>query len=533
LKLLISLLILGEIAGMIKFMLNDKKDNLKPRPPIIVILGHVDHGKTTLLDYLRKSNIAQIEPGQITQNIGAFPVEFQKKLFIFIDTPGHEAFLKVRSCGVKAADIAILLIAADEGVKEQTKEAYELIKSHSIPFLVALNKVDKPEKQIEKVKKQLSEMGILIEQWGGNVPCQEISAKTGQGIKEMLEVIDLMAQINNIGANPDNNASGVVITSQINAFDGISAGIIIKDGTLNLGDYIVSPSCFVKVVSMVDFTGAPIKSASPSTPLKLCRLKCRLSAGEKFYAFKPNQQKQAQDFFNKLKQEIKPEIEQDQFNVSNETEAERIFLIIKASEQNNLDAVLRSLEELTNPYVKIKVVRKGLGDISSVDIEEALLLKAIIYGFQVKIPASVKLAARNQGVEVAVFDVIYDLLKSVKEKLIEKLPEKIIKDIVGSLQILKIFKTTKDNKILFGGKVLEGKVVRGFFYEVAKTQNLSDESAPSSSPKGKIIGLQQDKIDVEEVLKGRQCGILGENLIDLQEGQVINIFSERREKLAI
>ncbi|MEO0084190.1 MAG: translation initiation factor IF-2 [candidate division WOR-3 bacterium] len=516
-------LIFNEIVDMMKFMVKEKSSSQIHRPPVIVVLGHVDHGKTTLLDYLRKSNIAQKEPGQITQNIGAFQVEFEGKVFTFIDTPGHEAFSGVRSCGVKAADLAILLIAADEGIKEQTKEAYEQIKNCKLPFLVALNKIDKPESQVEKVKKQLSELGIFLEGWGGDVPCVEISAKTGKGVKEMMELIDLMAQVQNITAHSNKNASGIIISSQVNAKEGNSAGIIIKDGTLNSGDFIATPTCLTKAVVITDYRGSLIKKALPSSPVKITRLKCRPKVGEEFFAFKS--ENEAESFFKQLVKTEKPQSKTN-LDLASLSSNNILFLIIKAREQNALEAVLKSIEQLSNPYVKIKVIRSGLGDIAPLDLEEALLMKAKIYGFQVKIPANIRQIAHHQGIEVATFDVIYDLLKAIKEKLIEKLPLKITKEVIGSLQILKIFKTDKD-KILFGGKVLEGKALRGSFYEVA------DVASADLSPKGKIVGLQQDKVDTEEVLKGRQCGILGEGLVNLKEGQIINIFLEKQGKPTI
>lgn len=495
--------------------------NETPRPPIVVILGHVDHGKTTLLDFIRKSNIAESEPGLITQNIGAFQIEHDNKLFTFIDTPGHEAFSHIRSRCAKIADIAILVVASDEGIKEQTKEAYEHIKMCKIPFLVALNKIDKPEKKIAEVKKQLADIGIFLEGWGGDVPCVEISAKTGQGINEMLELIDLMAQVHNILANPAKNASGVIIASQVSAQEGISASLIVKNGTLKVGDFIITPSCYTKIISMTDSAGKKIFQAPPSFPLKTTRLKCRPLVEEEFLAVKTEQEASA--LFDKLKLTYQVKKQIDSTDVNDDFRINTLFLIVKANEQNSLEAVLKSIETMNNPYVKIRVIRAGLGDISPIDIEEALFLKADVLGFQVKIPSEVRLSARNQKINVAVYNVIYDLLKAIKEKIIEKMPVKIIKEVIGSLQILKIFKTDK-YKILFGGKVLEGKVLRGAFYEVSSDQ---------ISQKGKIVNLQQDKIDVQEVLKGRQCGILGENFVDLKEGQIISIFTEKEEKPTI
>lgn len=526
----IILLILQENAVIMKFMTNEAKSKqqvVTARPPIIVILGHVDHGKTTVLDYIRKSNIAEQEPGQITQNIGAFQIEFEKKLFTFIDTPGHEAFSHVRSCGILAADIAILLVAGDEGVKEQTIEAYEQIKNCNVPFLVAINKIDKHECQVEKVKKQLSDIGIFLEGWGGDVPYVEISAKTGKGIREMLELIDLMAQVHNICAHRNENASGIVISSHLNSLDGISAGIVVKDGTFSIRDYIITQSCVSKAVSIIDSFGHSSDKALPSMPVKISRLKCELITGEKFISAKSK--KEAKALFEKIKQEKSspPDKNKSDFLTADQmpqSKENTLFLIIKANEQSQLNAVLNSLEKLVNPYIKIKVIRAALGDISPVDIEKAILFRAKVLGFQVKISSQVKLQARNQKIDIAIFNVIYDLLKAIKENIIEQMPARIIKEIVGSVNILKIFKITKD-KILFGGKVNEGKVTRGSFYEPTTTE--------VASSKGKIIGLQQDKIDADEVLKGRECGILGEGLLYLKEGQTINIFTEKEEKPTI
>ncbi len=503
----------------------EKTSNIISRPPVVVILGHVDHGKTTLLDYIRKSNIAEKEPGQITQNIGAFQIEFENKFFTFIDTPGHEAFRDARACGLLAADIAILLVAGDEGVKEQTIEIYNQIKNYNLPFLVAINKIDKKESQIDKVKKQLAEIGIILDIWGGDVPCAEISAKTGKGVKDMLEITDLMAQMHNISADKNKNGSGIVISSFVNSLDGISAGIIVKDGILQLRDFIVSPSGINKIVSIQDSFGNQIQEIPPSMPAKISCLKYKLFIGEKFVSVKSAEE--AQKIFENIKKDYRQQnIEKNIYALSQTSQNQKntLFLIIKAREQNQLNAILSSIEKFVNPYVSIKVIRASLGDISSLDIEEAMLFKAEVLGFQVKIPSQVKLKGRNLNIYIASFDVIYDLLQAIKEKIIEKLPVKITKEIIGSMQILKVFRDSKD-KILFGGKVIEGKVMRGAFYEL--------DSKEVMSTKGKIIGLQQEKIDVEEVLKGRLCGISGEGLVNLREGQIINIFIEKQEKPTI
>ena len=497
-----------------KTTVKQDEGGLAARPPIVVVMGHIDHGKTKILDWYRKTKVVESESGGITQHIGAYEVKHKDKTITFIDTPGHEAFSKLRGRGAKVADIAILVVAADEGVKPQTKEAIEIIRQNNLPFVVALNKVDKPEANPERVKKQLAEENVLVESYGGKTPLVEISAKVGQNMEELLEMLLLVAELENLTSHPGALAEGVVVEANLDARRGNTATLLVRDGTLRKGDVLVVGDRIETIKIFEDFMERPIKEAGPSSPARITGLSEVPAAGEIFRAF--SSKGAAEKYIEGLEAEKKspppPHApasgeEQPTFN-----------LLLKADVAGSAEALEDALKKIKSEPVKINIIRSGVGDINESDVKRALATKMVtIIGFKVGVDASVRALAEQSNVRIITGEVIYELLDETKKKIEEMIPPEIRKTILGRAKILKVFKQDGAQQIV-GGRVEEGVIKKGVQAEVQRRKE--------NVGRGSILQLQQNKQDVDEVQKGTEFGIMIDSSTAIEEGDVLEIFQE-------
>jgi translation initiation factor IF-2 len=476
-------------------------------------MGHIDHGKSKILETIRKTAMLDKESGGITQHIGAYEVLHNGEKITFIDTPGHEAFTKLRARGAKIADIAILVVASDEGVKPQTREALDIIQKHNLPFVVALNKIDKPEANPERVKGELAELGILVESYGGKVPSVEISAKTGEKIDELLEIILLVAELENLSADPYALAEGEVIEVNLNPQRGITATLIVLDGTLKKGDVAAIGRSVETIKILEDFKGQSIEEAGPSKPVLISGLKEMPDAGDTFRAF-PSK-KEAEKFIETLppREPVLPK------KISKEMSEKPIFnLIIKADAVGSKEALESSFKKLESDAIGINILKSETGDIGESDMKLAMATNLVtIIGFKVKIDSVAREMIEQSGVRVVTGEVIYEILDEVKKKIEEMIPPEIKRIDLGRAKILKFFKKDGSRQIL-GGRVEEGIIKKG-----AKIQiNRLKENVGS----GSILELQREKQPVTEVIKGFEFGAMIDSRTEIQEGDVIEIFEE-------
>ena len=493
---------------------NQKNQSLITRPPVVVVLGHIDHGKTTLLDYIRKTKIAEKEAGGITQHIGAYEIEIDNKKITFIDTPGHEAFSAMRARGAKVADIAILIIDATEGVKAQTKEAISQIKKAKIPFIVALNKIDKPNADPPKVKRELVKEGVTVEDLGGNVPAINISAKTGQGVNELLELILLLAEMEELKTDLSQGAQGVIIESYLDHFRGPTATLILNQGILKKGEILATFSTLGKVRILENFQGQPISEAFPSQPVVVVGFEEVPKVGEEFRVFPSLEE--AKKFLEK--KEEKPErgvleIEPDQ---------KVLNIILKGDVFGSIEAIEEILKNLSQEKVIVRVLKSEVGAINESDVKLAKSGKAIILGFRVKVNPVAKNLAEREKVKILIFEVIYDLVEGTR-KLIERMIEpEIVRVDLAKVKVLVHFWAGKNRQIV-GGRVIEGEVKKGAKIEVFRDDELLDQ--------GKMVNLQIEKKDVERAKKGDECGILYEGgNVKIEPGDILVIYQEEKRK---
>jgi translation initiation factor IF-2 len=482
---------------MVEKTLEKSKSGLVERPPIVAVLGHIDHGKTTLLDYIRKTAVTEKEAGGITQHIGAYETEYAGKKISFIDTPGHEAFEEIRSRGAKVADIAILIVAADEGIKPQTKEAVRHIKEANVPFVVAINKIDKPEANTQKIKQQLAEEDILIEEWGGKIPGQEISAKQGTGVAELLDTILLMAELEELKADPKTKGEGVVIESHQDAQKGVLVTLLIRNGVLEVGDFVVAEHTMGKIKAMEDFQGQKLKEASFSSPIQILGFSELPPVGALFKAFKTkgDAEKNLATPQEKTMETVPVDAENGE-----ETKKRLSFnLILRADSQGSLDALNKVAGELQFEEVGINILDAQIGDIADADIRDASTTQAQIIGFNVKVIPAAKKLLITTPVKVHLSSVIYELIDQIKEEVENILPAEIKHIDLGQLKVLAIFKRTAAGQVI-GGKVISGRVKRGATAEVIRDEVIVAQ--------GQITQLQQNKTEAQEVKEGNECGIL-------------------------
>ncbi|MCD6500872.1 translation initiation factor IF-2 [bacterium] len=491
----------------------EKNENLISRPPVVVVVGHVDHGKSKLLEAIKKDlKIIEKESGGITQHIGAYEVKYKGKKITFIDTPGHEAFSAMRSRGAKVADIAILVVDASEGVKDQTKEAINFIKKAEIPIIVALNKIDKPQAQPEKVKKELASSDVLVESLGGKVPSCNVSAKTGEGIENLLEHILLVAEMEELKADISRTGEGIVIESYLDSQKGPIATLILENGILKENDILATRSTLGKVKSLTDFQGKIIKEAFPSQPVSVLGFEKLPRLGEKFKVYQT--QEEAQNFLKK-EEKIGPQI------ISISPEQKVLNIVLKTDVFGSSEAIEGALKNIPQEKVILRILKAEVGDIGIRDIKLAESGKAVIFGFRVKIDNKAKSFAQQRKVRWKIFEVIYELIQEVRREMISVLAPEVQRIDLGRVKILALFRRDKKGQVV-GGKVIEGEIEKGAQIEILREEEIIG--------KGRIKNLQQEKKDVQKVGKGKECGILFQGEIDVEEGDILKVFREERQR---
>ena len=509
-----------DVANFEEYEIIDNEENLIKRPPIVTIMGHVDHGKTTLLDYIRHTHVVTQEFGGITQHIGAYQTMYNGELITFIDTPGHAAFTEMRARGASITDIVIIIVAADDGVMPQTKEAIDHAKAANVPIIVAVNKIDKKDANIDRVLTEMNEAGITPEAWGGDTPFINISAHTGEGIDLLLETILTVAEMENLRANPNRYASGAVIESRVDKNIGGVASFLIQNGTLRIGDPIVVGTSYAKVRTMKNDRGESIVEAGPSTPVEITGLTKNPSAGDKFMAFET--EAEAKSIAEKRERLVKlNEGKQkgvsldDLFNNINAGDKE-INILLKADVRGSEEAVRSSLEKITTKDVKVNVIRSGIGAISESDVILASASNAIIIGFNVVASTNAKELAKDKNIEIRLYTIIYKLVEDVESAINGLLDPVYEEKVLGSAEIRKIFKFSKIGNIA-GVYVTDGLVKSNALARVIRDGIIiaSDDS---------IKSLQREKDSVKEVKKGYECGITLDKFNDFKEGDIIEAY---------
>jgi translation initiation factor IF-2 len=499
----------------------DKPEELKVRPPVVTIMGHVDHGKTSLLDYIRKSNIIAGESGGITQHIGAYYVERKGGDIVFLDTPGHEAFTAMRARGAKVTDIIVLVVAADDGVMPQTKEAINHARAASIPIVVAINKIDKPEAHVERVRRELAELGLAPEEWGGQTIFGSISAKTGQGVDELLELILLQAEMMELKANPEKPARGTVIEAKLDKSRGPVATVLIRTGTLKQGSFFVCGEHFGKVRAMLNNRGKRMIVASPSMPVEVYGISGVPMAGDEFIVV-PDEKTAKEVIEYRMTKSKKWEGEKrgivsldDLFQKIREGEVKELNLVLKADVQGSIEAISDSLGKLVSEEVKLKIIHSSTGAISETDVMLASASNAIIIGFNVRANPRVTELAEKEKVDIRYYDVIYNLIQDIKLAMAGLLEPVLKENFIGRATVKEVFHIPKIGTVA-GCSVTDGRVERN-----ARARLLRDEVVVFE---GKIASLRRFKDDVKEVQTGYECGITLESYQDIKPGDVFEVF---------
>ena len=513
------------VANFEEFEVIDNEEDLVSRAPVVTIMGHVDHGKTTLLDAIRKTDVVSTEAGGITQAISAYQVKHDGKLITFIDTPGHAAFTEMRARGASITDIIIIIVAADDGVMPQTKEAIDHAKAASVPIMVAINKIDKPGANPDKVMTELSEYGLMPEEWGGDVIFTKISALNGDGIDELLENILLISDIQGYKANPNRYALGTVVESQLNKHLGPIVTVLVQNGTLRLGDPIVVGTTYGKVRTLKNDKGEQITQALPSQPVEITGLNDVPSAGDRFMSFESEKEAKSIAALRKEKEKAKTMKTQsvsldDLFSKINDGLKE-INVIIKADVNGSAEAVKNSLSKIEVEGVKINIVRSSVGGITEGDIVLAKASNAIIIGFNVRPSKDIKDKAREEGVEIRFYDIIYKVVEEMEAAMNVMRDPEFEEKILGSAEIRQIFKFSKIGNIA-GSSVTDGIIKRNTQARVIREGVVIYD--------GKIGSLQREKDSVKEVKKGYECGITIENFNDIKPGDIIESYEMIEKK---
>ena len=503
-----------------KFEVNDDPASLVDRPAVVTIMGHVDHGKTTLLDYIRNTHVVDKEFGGITQHIGAYQTKYKDELITFIDTPGHAAFTEMRARGASVTDIVIIIVAADDGVKPQTKEAVDHALSANVPIIVAVNKIDKPDANIDRVLTEMAEIGITPEAWGGDTPFINISAHTGEGVELLLETILTIAEVNELKANPNRYAVGAVIESRLDKNVGGVASFLIQNGTLRLGDPIVVGTSYAKVRTMKNDRGESIVLAGPSTPVEITGLTENPSAGDKFMAFETEAEAKAvaQKRHDAAKMNVGKDkkVSLDDLFASVDAGNKEINVVLKADVRGSEEAVKNALEKIKEKDVSVKVIRSGIGAISESDVVLASASNAIIIGFNVVASNNAKDIAKDNNIDIRLYTIIYKLVEDIEAAINGMLDPEYEEKVLGSAEVRKIFKFSKIGNIA-GCYITSGIVKNGAMARVIRDGVViaSDEV---------IASLQREKDTVKEVKKGFECGITLEKFNDFKEGDTIEAY---------
>lgn len=497
----------------------DGEKEKQPRPPVVVVMGHVDHGKTKLLDAIREADVVAGEAGGITQHIGAYQVTKSGKKLTFIDTPGHEAFTAMRSRGARIADVAILVVAADDSVKPQTIEALRIIEQSGLPIIVAINKIDKPDANIDRVKSDLAQNNLNPEEWGGKTPVVEVSALKNTGIEDLLEMILLVSgeHEDEIQANAKGQVVGTVIESHVDKGEGPVSTVLVQNGTLTPGNYIgIAGTLYGRVRAMKDWNGADLKSAKPSTPVKILGFKLAPKVGD-IVVISDSQKdlKKKIAFQDIVREHIASPLQVSKTDDDEDDSIKKFNLVIKTDMLGSLEAIGESLEKIHHPEIKLKVASKGLGNITEGDVLQAESAKALLVGFHVKPTPNAEKLARDKGVEIKEYKVIYDLLNDVKEKLNTLLGDEVIETETGELELLAVFNKIEGGYIC-GGKVTSGRViVNGKIKVLREGVDLGE---------GTIKTLQSAKLVVTDVEQGNECGMEVLTKVPIEVGDVFKVY---------
>ncbi len=514
-----------EKVDVIEELLKEEEEDestMVPRPPVVCVMGHVDHGKTSLLDAIRKTNVTRGEAGGITQHIGAYVVDIDGQRITFLDTPGHEAFTAMRMRGANSTDIAVLVVAADDGVMPQTVEAISHAKAAGVEIIVAINKIDKPSANIERVKQELSEYELIPEDWGGSTPFVPVSAKTGEGIDDLLEMILLTAEVSELKANPNRAARGLVIEAQLDKGKGPVATILVQKGTLHVGDFIAAGACSGKVRAMMDDKGRRVKQAGPSTPVEILGLGDVPNAGEVLMSFEND--KEAKNFAaafvsenkNRLLEETKGKLSLDNlFDQIQASDLKELPLIVKADVQGSVEAVKQSLVKLSNEEVVVRVIHGGVGAINESDVSLAATSNAIIIGFNVRPDATAKQLAEQEGVDLRLYRVIYQAIEDVEAAMKGMLDPVFEEKVIGHAEVRQLFKASGVGTIA-GSYVLDGTFQRGCKIRITRDDEQIYE--------GELASLKRFKDDVKEVRAGYECGLVFQDFNEVKEEDKVEAY---------
>ena len=509
------------IEELLKEEEEDEKD-MVTRPPVVCVMGHVDHGKTSLLDAIRQTNVTAKEAGGITQHIGASVIEINGRKITFLDTPGHEAFTAMRMRGAQSTDIAILVVAADDGVMPQTVEAINHAKAAGVEIIVAINKIDKPSANIERVKQELSEYELIPEDWGGTTPFVPVSAKTGEGIDDLLEMILLTAEVSELKANPNRAARGLVIEAQLDKGKGPVATILVQKGTLHVGDFIAAGACNGKVRAMMDDKGRRVKQAGPSTPVEILGLGDVPNAGEVLMSFEND--KEAKNFAaafvsenkNRLLEETKGKLSLDNlFDQIQASDLKELPIIVKADVQGSVEAVKQSLVKLSNEEVVVRVIHGGVGAVNESDVSLAATSNAIIIGFNVRPDTTAKQLAEQEGVDLRLYRVIYQAIEDVEAAMKGMLDPVFEEKVIGHAEVRQLFKASGIGTIA-GSYVLDGTFQRGCKVRITRDEEQIYE--------GELASLKRFKDDVKEVRAGYECGLVFQDFNDVKEEDKVEAY---------
>ncbi len=502
----------------------------EPRPPVVTVMGHVDHGKTSLLDRIRRANVVSGEAGGITQHVGAYSVKTPKGLITFLDTPGHAAFSQMRARGAQCTDVVVLVVAADDGVMPQTKEAIAHARNAKVPIVVAVNKVDKPEAQPERVRRELADQGLIPEEWGGDTLFSEVSAATGAGIDSLLEQILLQAEVLELGANPNKPASGIVVEAQLDRGKGPVATVLVTDGTLTTGDVILAGHAFGKIRAMLDHNGKRLATALPSTPVAVIGLNDVPSAGDPVHAVRD--MKKAQEIAETRRTKDKDRrglvsggaarmTLDDLAKAMGQAEQLEFKVIVKADVQGSVEALADSLQQLSTNKVKVSVVQAAVGAITEGDVNLATASGAIIIGFNVRPAGKAAQLAQQEGIEIRQYSIIYNVLEDITSAMEGMLAPELVESVIGQAEVRQVFKLSKAG-IVAGSMILSGLVKR-----TAQVRAYRDKELVWT---GKISGLKRFKEDVKEVKEGFDCGISIEGFTEVREGDLLEVFEIKEVK---
>lgn len=501
----------------------DKPEDLETRAPIITVMGHVDHGKTSLLDYIRNANVIEGESGGITQHIGAYSVNVGDQKIAFLDTPGHEAFTAMRARGAQVTDLVIIVAAADDDVMPQTKEAISHAQAAGVPIIFAINKIDKPNANPDNVKTQLSQMNLLIEEWGGTIQSQDISAKTGQGVDELLEKVLLEAEVLELKANPNKNAVGTVVEAQLDKGRGYVTTILVQAGTLKVGDYILAGKHSGKVKAMFNDKGKKLKKAGPSTPVSILGLDGAPQAGDKFLVF--DDEREAKQIATKRSQLQREQSVRTQKTLTLDEIGRRIALgdfkelniILKGDVDGSVEALTNSFQKLSTEEIQVNILHKGVGAITESDVLLATASDAIIVGFNVRPQGNARAVADREEVDIRTYSIIYDAINDLKDAMEGMLSPEMKEEVTGNVEIREVYKISKVGNIA-GCMVMSGKIFRDSQIRIIRDGIVVHD--------GILTSLKRFKDDVKEVAKGYDCGLQVKNYNDIQEGDVIEAYKE-------